>query len=79
MEREAEWHAAIVDLKPYVPYALFQHYWRCAHHPSAIENFFDHRTTCEWGCHEQTLLWHHSGFHPAPKSWGTDRAARATL
>jgi hypothetical protein len=49
------------------------HYWRCAHHTSAIENFFDHRMTCEWGCHAQELQWHHTGVHPMPKSWGERR------
>jgi len=41
-------------------------YWRCAHYPSAIENFFSTRRTCEWGCHTTTLEWHHSGVNPQP-------------
>lgn len=41
-----------------------QFFWRCAHHPSAIENFFEKRTTCEWGCHTQELKWYHHGMHP---------------
>lgn len=27
----------------------FQHYWRCAHYPSAIDNYFS-RDKCEHGC-----------------------------
>ena len=50
----------------------FQHYWRCAHHPSSIANFFEKRTTCEWGCHTQELQWYHGGVHPMPKSWGKE-------
>ena len=49
----------------------FQYHWRCAHHPSSIENFFDFRTTCEWDCHTQELRWYHNGEHPLPTSWGT--------
>lgn len=51
----------------------FQHYWRCAHHPIAIKNFFEGRTECEWECHLTELKWYHSGVHPTPKSWGTPR------
>ena len=47
----------------------YQHYWCCAHHPGAIENFFLPRTTCEWGCHTQGLRWHDHGKSPLPKSW----------
>lgn len=53
----------------------FQHYWRCAHHPSSIANFFEKRTTCEWECHTQELRWYHNGEHPLPKSWPAVRAA----
>jgi hypothetical protein len=49
----------------------FQHYWRCAHYPRGLENFFTNRTTCEWGCHTTKLSWYHGGMHPTPKSWGT--------
>lgn len=52
--------------------APFQGYWRCAHHLSAIDNFFDRRYSCEWGCHKTTLEWYHCGVHPMPKSWGGD-------
>jgi hypothetical protein len=48
-----------------------QRYWRCAHHPSAIENFFDGRKECQWECHKQELHWYHNGTHPMPKSWGS--------
>lgn len=50
-----------------------QHYWRCAHHPSAIENFFakPQLLGCEWDCQTQSLRWYHNGEHPMPKSWGT--------
>jgi hypothetical protein len=51
------------------PPALHQHYWRCAHHPSAIDNFFERRTLCVFECHAQLLEWHHNGMHPAPASW----------
>jgi hypothetical protein len=47
---------------------VFQHYWRCAHHSSSLENFFDYRTACEWGCHKQALSWHHNGEHPLSES-----------
>lgn len=53
----------------------FQHFWRCAHYPLSIENFFSGRTTCEWGCHTQELKWWHCGVHPMPKSWGWSDAA----
>ena len=58
-----------------VPRLEFQHYWRCAHYPSAIDNFFDGRTACEWGCHAQALRSHHSGVHPMPRSWGSVHGA----
>lgn len=51
--------------------SAFQRFWRCAHHPSAIENFYDGRTTCEWDCHTTTLQPHHGGFHQLPQNWGT--------
>ena len=47
----------------------YQYYWRCAHHTSAIQNFFEQRNTCEWCCHAQRLQWHDSGYHPLPNSW----------
>ena len=51
----------------------FQYFWRCEHHPSAMENFFERRTTCELvGCHTQELKWYHFGFHPKP-SWARVR------
>lgn len=49
------------DLQPY------QQYWRCFHHPSAIDNFFEHRTKCEWECETQELQWWHHGDHPEPQ------------
>ncbi len=52
-----------------------QYFWRCAHHPSAINNFFVERSTCEWSCHTQELKWHHGGVHPMPKSWGSAHRA----
>lgn len=48
---------------------VFQKFWRCAHHTSAIQNFFEKRHECEWGCHEQELEWYHNGTHQTPKSW----------
>lgn len=50
-----------------------QHFWRCAHHPSAIDNFFETRITCEWQCHETQLKSFDSGFHQRPKSWSARR------
>jgi hypothetical protein len=55
----------------------FQRYWRCAHYPSALENFQSTRQTCEWDCHTQKLEWWHGGEHPMPKSWGTPPEDRA--
>jgi hypothetical protein len=52
-----------------------QYFWRCAHHPSSIVNFFDSRTECMWECHTQELKWYHGGVHPMPKSWPAVRAA----
>jgi len=49
----------------------YQHYWCCAHHPNAMENFFQPRHTCEWGCHAEELKWYHNGQSPAPQSWGS--------
>lgn len=48
----------------------FQHYWRCAHHPSCIENFFESRQRCEWDCHTTALHSTDSGYHRPPLSWG---------
>jgi hypothetical protein len=45
----------------------FQHYWRCEHYPSAIENFFGKRAVCEWCCHTQELRWHDNGIYPTPR------------
>jgi len=47
----------------------YQHFWRCAHYPSAMTNFFLNLKKCEWSCNEQPLRWHHLGSHPLPKSW----------
>ncbi len=47
----------------------FQYFWRCAHYPSALDNFQANRTTCEWECHTQELKWYNHGFHPVPNSW----------
>ena len=44
---------------------LFQNFWRCAHHPSAINNFYDKRTSCEYMCQSVPLEWWHGGMHPA--------------
>ena len=49
----------------------YQNFWCCAHHASAIDNFFEKRTTCEWDCHAQPLQWFHCGKNPMPKSWGS--------
>ena len=51
----------------------FQIFWRCAHHTSAMENFFEKRATCEWDCHCQPLRWFDKGVHPLPKSWAEQR------
>jgi hypothetical protein len=45
----------------------FQHYWRCEHYPSAIENFFGGRTECQYNCHLMPLTSTDSGFHPIPR------------
>jgi hypothetical protein len=42
-----------------------QNFWRCVHRPSAIENW-NHRNSCEHGCHLTTLRWHDNGVHPEP-------------
>jgi hypothetical protein len=52
-----------------LPPRTFQYFWRCAHHPSAIENFFDVRTMCDRGCHAERLRWHHNGTHQLPGTW----------
>lgn len=44
----------------------FQNFWRCAHHPSAIDNFFGGFLSCERGCHNTPIFWHHAGVHPLP-------------
>jgi len=50
---------------------VFQHFWRCQHHPIATQNFFDGRVACEWKCTEQPLQSHDNGFHPPKQqSWG---------
>jgi hypothetical protein len=43
-----------------------QHYWRCEHFPSAIENFFLKRTGCLHMCQSTKLESWHSGTHRAP-------------
>jgi hypothetical protein len=57
----------------------FQSFWRCAHYPSAINNFFAGRTSCGWLCHTQELQWHHGGEHPMPKSWGAPQPSVGAL
>jgi hypothetical protein len=54
----------------------FQNFWRCEHRPSALENFFNSTTVCEWCCHTQELRWHDSGRHPMPKIWSGALDAR---
>jgi len=51
----------------------FQHYWRCVHHPSAIDNFFNTevareggRRMCKHGCDMVPLKSTDSGLHPMP-------------
>lgn len=38
----------------------FQVYWRCAHYPSAFQNFFE-KKTCAHGCHATELRWFDHG------------------
>jgi hypothetical protein len=57
----------------------FQYFWRCAHHPSSIDNFFAGRTECMWECHTQELKWYHGGVHPMPKSWPAVRDRKGSL
>ena len=61
------------------PPPSFQHYWKCAHHTSALENFQANRTECIWECHTQKLESWHSGFHPMPKSWPAVRDRAGSL
>jgi len=57
----------------------FQHFWRCAHYPSALQNFQDNRTECEWECTCVPLKWYHNGTHPQPKSWPAVRDRKGSL
>lgn len=50
-----------------------QYFWRCAHHTSAIDNFFAGRGACERGCHLTPLQSSDSGYHRQPKSEGRRR------
>jgi hypothetical protein len=52
----------------------FQNFWRCEHHSSALENFFNSTTVCEWCRHTQELRWNHGGESPMPKSWSLPTA-----
>jgi len=56
-----------------------QHFWRCAHHPSAIDNYFERRTECMWDCDAQRLEWYHSGSHPEPARWYPTRLVDAQI
>jgi hypothetical protein len=49
----------------------YQFFWRCAHHPSAIDNFFSETRSCGWGCHLAELKWHHNGVSPTPRGVGS--------
>jgi hypothetical protein len=39
-------------------------FWRCVHHPSAIDNWWAKRD-CEFGCHKNELRWYDNGCSPA--------------
>jgi hypothetical protein len=39
----------------------YQRFWRCEHHPVAIDNFSEGTHICEWGCDLTKLEWHHNG------------------
>lgn len=45
------------------PQPAVQLFWRCAHHPSALVNFFAQRAVCQLDCHRTELRWHDNGTH----------------
>jgi hypothetical protein len=55
MEEEGGWHASRMRVvSPYpeahAPKPDSQRFWRCKHHPSAIDNYFGRKAFCEHGC-----------------------------
>jgi hypothetical protein len=50
------------------PTPVFQHYWRCEHYPSALENFQNDRAPC--GLCTEPPTWWSNGENRKPKSWG---------
>ena len=50
------------------PAQEFQHYWRCEHYPSALENFQNDRAPC--GICTEPPTWWSNGANRKPKSWG---------
>lgn len=44
-----------------------QAFWKCAHYPSSIDNFFN-ADSCEHGCDRTELRWYHNGCHPKPQT-----------
>jgi hypothetical protein len=43
-----------------------QRFWRCEHHPSAIDNWDVWREYCEHGCDKSELRWSDNGTHVTP-------------
>jgi hypothetical protein len=38
-----------------------QQYWRCEHHPSALQNYQEELEVCAYGCHLNELRWWENG------------------
>jgi hypothetical protein len=41
-----------------------QQFWRCEHHPSALQNYQDEIEACVFGCHLNELRWWDNGCKP---------------
>jgi hypothetical protein len=53
------WNIKPVDDDPNI-----QWFWRCAHFPSSMANFYDKREHCDWRCDTNELRWFHNGCSP---------------
>lgn len=54
------WFAHLMERVPSECYYA-QEFWRCKHHPSAINNWYDGETACGYGCEKSELRWFDNG------------------
>lgn len=62
---DAGWFARLMERVPDEFPTGTQDFWRCKHHPSAINNYYIDRDYCGYGCEKNELRWFDNGCKPA--------------